>query len=94
MKTPASVTDWLLPTGKKSKAFFDFISVDGRANVSRFPKVNHHNPEVAGLRYICIAYNGVGKYPPRCKRAHLPASKMAASIKAQCTNGFTMAYKN
>ena len=85
---PAPVPDWLLPTGKKFKAFFDISTADGRANVSCFPMVNHHNPEVAGLRYVCTAYHGVAK------RAHLPASKMIASIKAQCTNGFTMAYNS
>ena len=91
---PTPVTDWLLPTGKKFKAFFDISTADGCARMSRFPKVNHHNPEVVGLRYVCTSYHGVGKYPPRCKRAHLPASKMIASIKAQSTNGFTMAYNN
>ena len=45
---PNPVTDWLLPTGKKFKEFFD-NTTNGRANLSRMPKIRHHNPEVTSL---------------------------------------------
>ena len=87
---PSIRPNWKLPDGKTTRDFFHTQDEIGRANISRFPRVQHHITHKRAP--ICTTYQCRGTCAPTCRRAHILPSRMTRKIEDQCTAAFKAAF--
>ena len=92
-KNPSPDTNWTLPKGKMFRDLFDPSTTVGRANIGRFPRAKHHNPQIKLSRNICIRYQAEGKCRVNCNMSHIPPNKMPPELHKEISSAFQQAYK-